>query len=168
MNIKIYAVITLLLLVGVMCLTAKYKDAIWQERMTKLEQSITELHNNALQELLNKERESRERAAQIEVAYHDQTRTINTLASDNRRLADELGMRDPFTQCSSVNGSSGNATSNSTNSASTGRLSKETTQFLLGLAEDADRMSAYAWTCYHWVNRHKPSVIEPPPMLDKN
>ena len=117
----------------------------------------------AAEAILEKERAAREKADELEVAYHDQAKNINLLAADNRRLADELGgLRDPYAGagCRNQGGSAGNTQ----NGPASGQLSREASEFLLGLAREADEMSAYAWTCYFWINRNAPGALDQPPL----
>lgn len=146
--------------IGILCaavvttwlVTASYKNAVWQERLTQEHNTQLQQHNEQLQFALEQERKARQQAIEIEVAYHDQTITVNTLAANNRRLADELGgLRDPYA-----------ASENTSTTASCapckpcdGKLSAEATRFLLELTEEADRLRAYADTCYKWVSRNE-------------
>jgi hypothetical protein len=118
--------------------------------------------NATMRIAFNHAKEAQKQADKLEVKYHDQAREINNLAADNRRLADELGgLRDPYA-AGDGNGNTGDAPGCAPDRAPAGQLSKEASRFLLGLAEEADRMSAYAWTCYRWVNRERPGVMGEP------
>lgn len=148
--------------------TAEYKDAVHTAKFDAYKRELAELHAQNLNEVLQKEREAQERADEIEVKYHDATTEIRLIRNDNDRLARELGgLRDPGERPGATSGmgnSQGTAPGNTTNAAAESRLSREATQFLLDLAEDADRAAAYANTCYEWVNRsNAPEVIPKPP-----
>ena len=133
-------------------ITSSYKNALWQERLTKMQNAQLQQHNEQLQFVLDKERLAREQAAAIEVMYHDQTITVNSLATDNRRLAAELGgLRDPY----KTDTNNGKSTASATCKPCDGKLSAEATKFLLELTEEADRIRAYADTCYRWVSRNE-------------
>lgn len=138
--------------------TATYKDAVWQSKFDTYKKDLAELHSKNLNEVLNKEREERVRADELEVKYHEKSAELSTIRDDNDRLASELGgLRDPYARlefpaCMGV--STGESPGNSSNKAPTGRLSKEATKFLLDFAEEADRAASYAQTCYRWLNPH--------------
>lgn len=133
-------------------ITASYKNATWQERLTQEHNKQLQQHAEQLQFALNEERKAQEQVTAIEVAYHDQTITVNTLAADNRRLADELGgLRDPY----AASKDAGVTTSCSPCKPCDGKLSTEASKFLLELTEEADRLRAYADTCYKWVSRNE-------------
>jgi hypothetical protein len=118
--------------------------------------------NSAMQVAFNNAREAQKQADALEVQYHDQSREINTLAADNRRLADELGgLRDPYAAAPS-GGDSGDTPGCTVCEPCDGKLSKEASLFLLEFAEEADRLRAYADTCYKWVTWERPGVMGEP------
>lgn len=170
--VKVGSTLTCLLLVALSTwrLTARYKDAVWGEKFAAYRQELAELHTKNLNEVLQKERQARERADEIEVRYHDAATEIRLIRSDNARLARELGgLRDPYaTRADAATGvgkPTGAAASGTINQAASGRLSEEATRFLLDFAEDADRAAAYANVCYEWVTRERetPEVVPKPP-----
>lgn len=145
--------------------TSKYKDAVWQEKFSTYQKDLAEMHQKNLNEVLNKERESREIAAKIEVKYHETTDQIAALRNTNARLAHELGgLRDPgkTNTTAGVGVPQGTTSGNTANTTPQGQLSREASRFLLDFAEDADRAAAYANACYEWVNREKLKVLQVP------
>lgn len=136
--------------------TATYKDAVWSAKFDEYKREMAAQHAKNLSDALNQEREARERADKLEMQYHDADTEIRLLRADNGRLADELGgLRDPFAGGDGVCNTrdvAPTAPRNTANGAAPGELSKEATQFLLNLAEEADRAAAYARTCYEYVN----------------
>lgn len=143
---------------GTWYFTANYKDAVWQSKFDTYKRELAEMHQRNLNEVLNKEREAREHAAEIEVKYHETTDQIKTLRNTNARLARELGgLRDPgkSNTTSGVGMSQGATSGNTFDPSTSSQLSREASQFLLDFAEDADRAAAYANSCYEWVNREK-------------
>ena len=146
--------------------TAEYKDAVHTAAFDTYKRELAELHAKNLNEVLQKEREARERADAIEVKYHDATTEIRLVRNDNARLARELGgLRDPGKRPGATPGlgsTQGTAPGCTHDPAAAGRLSEEATRFLLDFAEDADRAAAYANACYEWVNREKLKTLQVP------
>lgn len=171
--IKFLVGVSSLLIVAIVVwyLTAEYKNSVWQSKLDTYKRELAELHAKNLNEVLQKEREAREHAEEIEVKYHDATTEIRLIRNDNARLANELGgLLDPYAKPVNTSGmgvTKGTGSSYTTNTTTISRLSAEATRFLLDFAEEADRAAAYANACYEWVNRDKiPSeVIPKPPKL---
>jgi len=91
-------------------------------------------------------------ATKLEVQNANTRKKLDQVLADNRRLARDNGMRDPYAVTSSCPVSTSPDTAPSTTPASTpGRLSDQTAEFLLGLARDADRAAEYANTCREWL-----------------
>ena len=145
---------------GTWYFTAEYKDAVHTAAFDRYKRELAELHQQNLNEVLQKEREARERADEIGVKYHETTDTIDALRRSNSVLARELGgLRDPGKRPDTTSGmgsAQGTTPGNTPNQAADGQLSREATRFLLDFAADADRAAAYANACYEWVNRDKP------------
>lgn len=136
-------------------LTASYKDARWEAVVSEIEKTQAEAHALAMETALTKERAAREQADQLEVAYNDQITEINKLAVDNERLlAANGGLRDKNASLAAAaqRKPAGGA---ACPAPEPGQLSVETSRKLLELADEADRVNAYAWTCYRWVNRRE-------------
>ena len=165
---KFKAIATLAGLVGscfaVWYITASYKDGVWSGKLEAIKREIVESNNKALETALEKEREARTKAANLEVQYLDQIKDYNAMALDNQRLVNELGgLRDPnFATIAPGAGSGGNAPGSASNCPAAGQLSKQTSAALFALAAEADEMSAYAWTCYQWINRNAPGAMPRP------
>ena len=144
---------------------SNYKDAVWQSKFDTYKRELAEMHQKNLNEVLNKEREAREHAAEIEVKYHETTDQIQSLRNTNSRLARELGgLRDPgrANTTAGVGVPQGTTSGNTSDAASQGQLSREASRFLLNFAEDADRAAAYANACYEWVNRERLKALQVP------
>jgi len=113
---------------------------------------------NALQEATDRaiqaERDAISLALKMEVQSAENKQKLDSVLSDNRRLARKLGgLRDPFAIASgdctmpSPSPSPGIALP----ATASGRLSNEASEFLLEFARDADRAAEYANTCHRWI-----------------
>lgn len=144
-------------------LTASYKDAKYGEIIAV---STTEADKALIAEtnrVLAIERDAVQAKDTIERQNHEQSKQLEQMLADNRKLARQLGgLRDPGFKSNSCTVPSGtNPASSVTGSATGGQLSDEATQFLLEFAADADRVANYAKTCHEWVNRGlSPEVLQ--------
>ena len=133
-------------------LSAKHKAEIQSIRAAAAEQYAA-----ATQRAVEVERAHAELATKLEVQHEKATRQLAAIRADNRRLAAAAGgLRDPFAApaCRPVS-TAPDGTVDPADPTATGRLSAETSEFLLDLAYDADRAAEYASTCYRWVKELK-------------
>ena len=100
------------------------------------------------------ERDAISLALKLEVQSAENKQKLDSVLTDNRRLARELGgLRDPFAK--PAGGCTMPAPSPGTGLVATapapGRLSNEASEFLLEFAREADRAAEYANTCHRWI-----------------
>lgn len=133
--------------------TAEYKDKAFEnERLNSLNNANMAILSN-FSKIREKEKKNEQIIKELEKNNNDQLSKINNAYTINRRLVNELGgmrdsgktntdgsLREP--NCSSI-GSSIQATSC--------KLSREATEFLLGYSREADEVAQYANACYEWV-----------------
>ena len=132
-------------------LSAKHKAEIQSIRAEAAEQYAA-----ATQRAVEVEREHAQLATNLEVQHEKATRQLAAIRADNRRLAAAAGgLRDPFAAPACPVSTAPDGTVDPATAAATGRLSDETSEFLLGFAYDADRAAEYASTCYRWVKQLK-------------
>ena len=153
-------VAALAIVIGTWYVTATYKDAVWTSKFDTYKKDLAELHAKNLNEVLQKERAERDRADKLEVKYHDANSKVKSLRADNSRLVSERGMRDPGKtyDFASLGRDATDTSGNSSNSSPTGQLSREASEFLLDLAEDADKAAIYANTCYEYFDTRKEAI----------
>lgn len=114
----------------------------------------------ALQEATDRaiqaERDAISLALKLEVQSAENKQKLDSVLTDNRRLARELGgLRDPFAKpaggCTMPASPAG--TGLAVPAPAPGRLSDEASEFLLEFAREADRAAEYAATCHEWVKQ---------------
>lgn len=133
--------------------TASYKDAVWKEKFVDYQAALEKEYNRNINKVLEEERRAREQAQEIEIQYLQSVEEATNLRRDNDRLSAELGgLRDPYAKKPSVGVSTSSPSGCPVGCSSEGRLSEEATRFLLDLAEEADRVTIYANSCYAFVN----------------
>ena len=121
--------------------TWAFLDARHESEIQSIRAAAAEQYAAATQRAVEVERAHAELATKLEVQHEKATRQLAAIRADNRRLAAAAGrLRDPFAAASTcpVSTDSDSAV-DSAAAAATGRLSDETSEFLLGFAYDADR-----------------------------
>lgn len=113
---------------------------------------------NALQAATDRaiqaERDAISLALKLEVQSAENKQKLDSVLTDNRRLARELGgLRDPFAKpaggCTMPASPAGSGLA--VPAPAPGRLSDEASEFLLEFAREADRAAEYANTCHRWI-----------------
>lgn len=139
--------------------TAEYKDATWTAAIEKQKVEAAAQLQIATEDVLKKERAATQRNINLEIENGKANVKINTILSNNRKLARELGgLRDPGRRPSCINAMpADNPAGVSADPAAEGRLSDQASEFLLGFAAEADRAAEYALTCHVWANPESPS-----------
>lgn len=110
--------------------------------------------NAAIEAARLKEKQNAEHTDSVERKYVEMSAENRKLASANRRLASELGgLRDPYAAPASCVSGTSEATGSPDGAAvrPSGLLSERASEFLLGFAESADDITAYAWACHEWA-----------------
>ena len=137
--------------------TATFLNASHDAEIQSIRAAVAELDAAATKRAVEIERAHAELATKLEVQHEKATRQLAAIRADNRRLAAAAGgLRDPYPVAPTcpVSTAAG-GTVDPADTAATGRLSDETSEFLLGFAYDADRAAEYASTCYRWVKELK-------------
>ena len=134
-------------------LTADYKNAKFAETISTIRLDAAEAVRLATNKARSIDAENSRIATELEVAHNEFRQNLDTVKADNARLVSELGGlydRQSATSHSNVPSPS-TSSSNTSVVPTTGRLSKELTEFLLSESARADQAAAYACTCYDWV-----------------
>ena len=147
------------LLIGVVIswwLTASYKDASWRASIEAQKVEAARQLQLATEKAIQTERDNQRLANQIEVQHVQNTKQLDAVLADNRRLARELGgLRDPGRrtsgECALPTGS--DPTGVAAAGTAEGRLSDEASEFLLEFARQADTAAQYASACHQWIKQ---------------
>ena len=137
-------------------LTSATLSARHEAEIQSIRAAAAEQYAAATQRAVEVERAHNQLATQLEVQHEKATRQLAAIRADNRRLSAELGgLRDPFAAPACPVSTAPDGTVGAVDAPTGGRLSDEASEFLLGLAYDADRAAEYASTCYKWIKELK-------------
>ena len=134
--------------------TADYKDKVWKGIVAEQEVKASKLFAEASAKTAEVNKKNEDLSSALEVKSIETKKQIDSVLADNRRLARKLGgLRDPFAKPTSGCPVSGDTPTPGalTDGATQGRLSDETTEFLLEFAHSADEAAIYANTCHQWA-----------------
>jgi hypothetical protein len=142
-------------------LTADYKNAKFAETISTIRLDAAEAVRLATNKAREADAENFRIATELEVAHNEFRQNLDIVKDDNARLVSELGgLYDRYSAASHSNVPSSTTSPSSTPVApTTGKLSKELTEFLLSESARADQAAAYAQTCYDWVSRVRGSRV---------
>jgi len=138
-------------------LTSKHEAQIQRMRL-----EAADALQAATERAIQAERDAISLALKLEVQSAENKQRLDSVLTDNRRLARELGgLRDPFAialgGCTMPAPSPGLVAT----PPAPGRLSNEASEFLLEFARDADRAAEYANTCHRWIEEWTTLTAQP-------
>lgn len=129
----------------------QYKETKTKYLIEKIERELAESHKVAVDELREKEKESRELADSIGIKYYELQKKHDDIYRYNNELASQLERMQ--LQGTDRNGlSAGNSSSNTVNSTATTNISREDIQLLIEFAREADEAARYGMMCFEWIN----------------
>lgn len=150
----------------------QYTNNKWIASTEKLKNESLALLQQATEKARRVERENSKLASKIDVVHAKAEKQIHETLAENRRLVYSLGgMRDPGCREGGTDDVPGTSTASisSAGCAPGNKFSDQTTEFLLGFAEEADSAANYAKTCYEWIrsvggkNLEKEGGVTQPP-----
>ena len=152
-RIALIGVVLLSIVTGTWWATSEYKESKYTAILAKMQLDAAQAVQAATEKVIIKERENTQIATELEVANDTHRKELDTIERTTRELAAN-GLYDRnATGSNSTMPVSPAASSNATQSSTSGKLSSELTKLLLSESRRADEAAAYANTCYQWIKK---------------
>lgn len=133
-------------------LTYKFEEAKWEAALQKQKIEAQEELQSATLEVLERERKAREQIFELENKHQETLHQLSELDTKYKRLVrDAGGLRDKRRGESGSNSKGTNSGTGGNPETDSRILSRETTDFLLDLTAEADRMREQLRLCQDWA-----------------
>ena len=133
-------------------LTYKFEESKWEAALQKQKIEAQQELQSATTEVLERERKAREEVFELETKHQKTLQQLSELDTKYRNLVRNAGgLRDKGRRESGSSSKGTNTSSSGNNETDSRVLSEETTDFLLNLTAEADRMREQLRLCQDWA-----------------
>lgn len=131
----------------------------YERQINKMQADAQKARADAEAAARQKEKDHANHADAVAARLLEAQAETKRLSDRNRRLAAELGgLRDPGNPTGNCLPGNTEAAPGTTGTAASGAgtLSRQLESYIFDTAEQADKVTDYAWACYEWANGLKP------------
>lgn len=133
-------------------ITYKFEESKWKAALQKQKIEAQQELQSATTEVLERERKAREEVFELETKHQKTLQQLSELDTKYRNLVRNAGgLRDKGRRESGSSSKGTNTSSSGDNETDSRVLSEETTDFLLDLTAEADRMREQLRLCQDWA-----------------